>query len=419
MNLRLIRFSVAIVLAMPWQVVRADGGDSAGLEQLVQLFSFSAFGTLGAVHSSLSEADFVASVLQDNGAGYPHSWSTEVDTRLGAQLMVNVAPKLAAVLQVIAEQNYDGSFTPHVQWANIKYQFTPDLSLRVGRSVLPTFLYSDTLKVGYTYPWVRPPIEVYALLPTTVIDGLDLSYRLHMGDFDNTLELNVGQANGEQPRGVGATYGRNSVGFSDLSEYEFFSLRLSYQRTSLTVAGIDPFLDAFRQFGPQGIAIADQYESDPKQVQTELVGASYDPGHWFATGEWGHSNAHSFIGDNTAWYLSGGYHIRQFAPFVTYARSSAAGGYDTGLNLTGVPAAEAGFAAGLNAGLKAVLASQAVQKTVSLGVRWDFHKNLDLKLQADHTRLGADSSGTLVNVQPGFRPGSTVNLFSAAVDFVL
>ena len=36
----------------------------------------------------------------------------------------------------------------------------------------------------------------------------------------------------------------------------------------------------------------------------------------------------------------------------------------------------------------------------------------------DHMRLGPGSQGTLINAQPGFRPGGTVNLFSVAVDFV-
>jgi hypothetical protein len=59
------------------------------------------------------------------------------------------------------------------------------------------------------------------------------------------------------------------------------------------------------------------------------------------------------------------------------------------------------------------------QSTVSLGARWDFAKHVDLKVQFDHTRLGALSDGTLINIQPGFQLGSTVNLFSATVDFVL
>jgi hypothetical protein len=98
---------------------------------------------------------------------------------------------------------------------------------------------------------------------------------------------------------------------------------------------------------------------------------------------------------------------------------SAASNSDPGITLAGLPPALAGFASGLNAGLNALLQGIPAQRTVSLGARWDFAKNLDLKAQFDHTRISAGSNGELINIQPGFRPGGTVNLFSATVDFVL
>ena len=73
---------------------------------------------------------------------------------------------------------------------------------------------------------------------------------------------------------------------------------------------------------------------------------------------------------------------------------------------------------GLNAALNAILGSIPVQSTTSAGVRWDFMKNVDLKLQVDHTRLGEGSPGLLINLQPGFERGGTVDLFSAAIDFI-
>jgi hypothetical protein len=51
-------------------------------------------------------------------------------------------------------------------------------------------------------------------------------------------------------------------------------------------------------------------------------------------------------------------------------------------------------------------------------VRWDSIKDVDFKLQIDHSRNGAGSPGTLSDLQPGFQPGGTVNLFSGTVDFV-
>jgi len=409
------------LLAAPMRVLGADNPDpnpTPSPTPTPQVFSFSAFGTLGVVHSSESRADFASSTLVPTGAGFTDSWSAAVDSLIGAQLSANITPKLAAVVQVIVQQNYDNSYTPHVEWANIKYQFTPDVSIRIGRAVLPLFLYSDTRNVGYTYPWLRPPVEVYSLLPTTAIQGIDVNSRFHMGDVSNTIEGNFGQNNTPQPHNGGTAYARQSLGFSDTTEYKSFTLRISYQSTHLTITSLDRFLDAFRSFGPQGVAIADQYDSDNKIVATELIGASYDPGHWFLIGEWGHNNAHSFIGDYTGWYLSGGLRVRQFAPYLTYAHESAASNSDPGLPLTGLPPAAAGFAAGLNAGLNTLLESVPDQTTISVGLRWDFITNFDLKLQADHTRLGADSFGTLTNIQPGLRPGGTVNLFSASVDFV-
>lgn len=48
-----------------------------------------------------------------------------------------------------------------------------------------------------------------------------------------------------------------------------------------------------------------------------------------------------------------------------------------------------------------------------VGMRRDFVRNVDLKLQIDPTRNGAGSAGTLSDLQSSFKPGGTVNLLSA------
>jgi hypothetical protein len=156
------------------------------------LFSFSGFGTLGEVHSNDDRADFTSSLFKPTGAGYTHSWSADVDSLIAGQVTATFSPKFSAVLQVISEQSYNNTYTPQVEWANIKYQFTPDFSIRAGRTVLPCFFLSDTRNVGYTYAWVRPPVEVYHLLPVATSDGLDVSYRSHLGELADTIQLNAG-----------------------------------------------------------------------------------------------------------------------------------------------------------------------------------------------------------------------------------
>jgi predicted porin len=180
---------------------------------------------------------------------------------------------------------------------------------------------------------------------------------------------------------------------ADTVEYGALNLHIAYQQAAYSYDPLDALFDAFRQFGPQGTALADKHDLDDKRAQLITAGAVYDPCKWFATGEWGRRNLHSAAGASNAWYLSGGYRLAKLTPYLTYATAKAAA-------------------------LNALLATTGAQNTISVGSRWDVMKNVDLKLQYDHIDLGAGSAGTLINVQPGFQPGGTVNVFSITIDFV-
>jgi hypothetical protein len=385
---------------------------------ITSMFSFSGFGTLGVVHSSEDKADFISSVFQPNGAGYTHSWSPSVDSRIGAQLTAGFTSQLSALVQVVAEQRYDDTYKPSIEWANIKYQFTPDVSARIGRIVLPVYMVSDFRKVGYANPWVRPPTEVYGTNPITNINGADLSYRLHLGEMTTTLQGTYGREyTSHYPHGV-SSKARDVWGIVDTTQYAAASFYVSLLQSHISLEPAITLFDVFRQFGPEGIAIADRYELLNKSVRVMTLGTSYDPGKWFAMAEWTQAKYHSFLGESKGWYVSGGYRIGKFTPYITDAQLTNSITTDPGLNLATLPPYLAGNAAALNAGLNQVLGRNPVQRTISAGLRWDFTKNFDFKLQCDHTRLGPGSPGTLINTQPGFRPGGTLNLISVTVDFV-
>jgi hypothetical protein len=408
------QLTAVVLVAMLWHPAGASTEDPT-----TSMFSFSGFGTLGVVHSSEDDADFTSSRLKPNGAGYTRAWSPAVDSTAGAQVTANFTPQLSAVLQIIAEQNYDNTYIPHVEWANIKYQFTPEVSVRVGRIVLPVFLVSDSRMVGYANPWVRPPVEVYDFVPVSDSDGADASYRINVGDFVNTVMGTYGRNSSRAPEG-GNVIGRREWVVSDTVEYGAVTIHLAYEETHLTIDSLNALFAAFRQYGAQGNALADRYDVDDKPFRFIGLGGMYDPGAWFVTGEWGATQFHSVVGDGTAWYVSGGYRLAKFTPYLSYAQVKAdSNTFDPGLTVSALPPSLAAPAVGLNTELNSILGSIAVQKTISVGARWDFLKNVDLKLQYDRTRLGAGSPGTLINLQPDFRPGVGVNLFSIAIDFVL
>jgi hypothetical protein len=380
-------------------------------------FDFNAYGTLAAARSSEDRADFVTSLTQAEGAGFSDELTFGLDSRAALQLTATFTPKLSAVVQVVSEQQYDGSYSPIVEWANVKYDVTPDFSLRAGRIVLPIFMTSDYRKVGYANHWVRPPVEVYELIPVTNNDGFDMSYRLQFGDFTNTVLAFAGDNDADMPQGK--VLGRGGRGIVDTLEFGDVQIRLAYSHIHLTADSINGFFDLFRQFGPQGSAIADRFALDDKPIETLVVGGRYDPGNWFAMAEWIRSDSESFIGTNRAWYVSGGYRHGSLTPFATYSRRESLGNLarERGLNLTGLPPALQGFGAGINAALGSIL-QPIDSSTLAAGVRWDFAANVSFTLQLDHVRAGNGSHGILAAVQPGLPTGSSLNVVTAAFSFV-
>lgn len=385
--------------------------------------SIGGFGTAGVVHSSESRADFTSIPTKGSGAGFSHDWSADVDSVIGVQATANFTPQWSAVLQIVSEQNYDRTYRPHAEWANVKYQVNHDFSLRLGRTALPLFLAADSRKTGYVNPWVRPPPELYSLITFTSNDGLDASYRMRFGDTTQTLQVTTGRSTSRfaTPPPIAHT----SVQVTSLHtvvdtlEHGPLTLRLSYVHARLTIPELAPLFDGFEQFGPDGQVIAQKYRVQRSPLTVVGLSASYDPGDWFVMAEFARVYLPALFGTTTGEYVTAGYRIGRFTPYATAARTHAKGvTADAGLSTDGLPPFVVPAVGALNGGLNTSLARKSAQTTYTIGGRWDFAKSASLKLQFDHILLGPNSAGTLSNLQPGFVPGGRVNVFSAAVDFV-
>lgn len=366
-------------IAVAAMTLYSSGASAAETDQ--QMFHFGGFGSLGVVHSSENKADFPGTQSQPNGAGFSRNWSADVDSRIGGQVDARITGQLSAVLQVIAEQQWDNSYTPKVEWANVKYAFTPDFSVRVGRFVLPNFVFSDSRKVGYTTPWVRPPSEVYQRVPVASNDGLDATYRFRIGKVNNSVTAYVGRTQLKLPseRLPGNLIKANHLaGMVDTVKYGDLSLQAAYMRTMLEMPGLS------------AIPVPDiSGRADASLFRLKQLGAIYDPGKWFVMGERVQTSAELF-GVRNAWYVTGGWRIDKFTPYVTYAQQKQS-----------VPA---------------LVSPISSQKNASIGVRWDVKDNVDVKLQYDRIDLTAYPSDMLLP-RPGFQSGGKGGIISAVVDF--
>ncbi|MBA5689915.1 porin [Rugamonas apoptosis] len=364
----------ALLSALALQAATAGAAESAA-----PAISFSGYGTLGVVHSSEDRADVTATNFQPSGAGYTRNWSPDVDSRLGGQVTAEFNRQWSAVVQVVTEQRWDGSWHPQLEWANVKYEVSPDLSIRAGRIALPTFLASNSRKVGYTMPWVRVPNTVYGALAMTNSDGADVSYTFQAAGARDTVVVYAGRNNSTYPFGNGEGYherARRMRGVANTVTYGAATVLLSHFEARLS---------------SDELALADL----PYTVNA--VGGSYDPGAWFLMAEWARISGHG--AGVPSWYVGGGYRIGEFTPYLNYNRR----------NQMSVQIRQAD------------LAQQSVaigQRGVSAGVRWDFRPGTDLKLQYDRNQPNDGSIGTLVNPQPGLQPGHRFHVVSVAMDFV-
>jgi len=393
-------------------------GTAAANDTSTSTWKLSGFGTLDAVHASTDQADFSNSVLKASGAGASGRWSADVDSRLGVQLDVALMPQWSAVVQLVSEQRYDNSYRPQVEWANVKYQVTPDLAVRIGRVSLPVFMGAEHRKVGYIYSAVRQPAEVSGAIPITSSDGADLSWRWHTGDVRHTTRFQAGRtdlplAEGTRLRASGI------VGLTHSVDVGNFSARGTVIGGNVTVNLADPLFAALRQFGPAGAGLADRYSVDHKRFSLVALGMEYDTGDWFVNLEGGRQRSQSLLGTNVALAVGAGYRWRAFTPYVGYSAVRAQSDTATdGLPLAGLPPQLAGLGAALNAGLGQLLMTLPEQSTISIGTRWDALANIALKLQFERVTPHGNSRGTLINTQPGFVSGRPVNVTSVALDFV-
>jgi hypothetical protein len=316
-------------------------------------------------------------MIQPHGAGYSRPWAVSVDSKLGVQMDARFNDKLSAVAQAVSQYNSDGTYTPQIEWANLSYKFTPDFMVRVGRFAATTFMLSDTSLVGYTYPWIRPPQEVYGALPVTNKDGIDAIYHFPLGAAVDTVQVSYGRNVKKLSNDIEIT-ANHYLDVHNIVEYAKATVRVGYTSFDAEVAGSPSFDAEVAGPPPFDPEVTGSSISPISRYSIVTIGASYEPGDWLLMAEW--ANVTTSIVVSNLWYVTAGYRIAAFTPYLTVAQI------------------------------------KAEQDSVSAGVRWDLKKNVALKMQYDHLRIG--NTGRLINVQPGYQPGGKVNVFSLAIDFV-
>lgn len=413
---------------------------SAGAQarEFTDIFTLRGYGTAGAAYSDEDRADFVSTMyVQPEGAGYSDTVSTAVDTKNALQLDMTFTERFSGVVQIISEginnNTWDGDankrFFPSLEWANLSYRVTDDLTVRAGRIVSPFLMSAEYRKVGFASHWLRPPVEVYGAQPYTSSDGADATYRSNLGGTVNTLRAHYGK---QALRSETFKAGVEVWGVNDAVEVGALTVRAAYVDIAFrtTEDQLGPLFNMFVQ-GASAVpgAAAAVLEAQRlhsvynpylgQDLQQYTVGFSYDPGDWFVMGEIVETDSKGLVASSTSGYVSGGYRWNKLTPFATYARTKSHERSEPGIPTAGLPLQLAGLAGIIDSTLADLRNGQITsQQTISLGVRWDLASSFALKAQYDYVDLERGSLGMLVNHQPDFQRGGNLNVLSIALDFV-
>ncbi len=142
-------------------------------------FSISGFGTFGIVHNDTRQVDVIRDLSQNNGVGYTRQTDVGMDSNLGLQIDGRFSDTLDGAIQVISRRNPD-QFHPQLSWAYLRYLPNDNVIIRAGRLGFDVYMLADSKNVGYSYIWIRPPIDFLAAslcrtLTVSIQDSRDLS----------------------------------------------------------------------------------------------------------------------------------------------------------------------------------------------------------------------------------------------------
>jgi len=289
-----------------------------------------------------------------------HTEHWDFDTRnnhVGLQLYSALTDKVSVTMALTAQGGQAGyEVTP--EWAYGTYQFNPDWGLRIGRYKGPFYMVSDYRDVGYAYPWVRPPEEVYSTNPIKSIDGLDLVFQKTVNDVNYLVEIYGGSGTNETlvnanlagvlcppatcpyaPTDVPfefETY--NSLGFNASIGTDAITFRAGYYSTKVNAAPL--ISDEGGSFAGLGLIV--DWRNIVLYSEYVMRDTDNTPSMMIA------------FPDQDAWYVTLGYRFASFLPYVTVAELAEGGDVSP-------------FA------LK--------QSSTALGLRWDIDDAADIKFE--------------------------------------
>lgn len=326
--------------------------------------------------------------------GYDDSVSLDQQSLIGLQADYQILENLSVTGQFVGHSGNERK--SGVEWLYLTYEPTRSTQIRLGKQRTPFFNYSDSIDVGFAYPWITLPQQVYSSIIFSTFDGVLANYQWsgkefgfdiegYWGSFDDTI-YNAGievEANVNDLRGLIAKV-----------TYDSWTFRAAIHTTDtfIGLTELEDFGDILGQFG-----FSQSAESlDPNgRIEFYHLAASYENLDYFFRAEATKVDAESStIPDINSYFVSAGYNYYPFLSYISFAKNKST--YDNPVNEIPI-----GFDPQLDAlafGYQAVFDALPVlsSHSITLGTRWDWKANLALKAEITWIEADQDSNANFI-----------------------
>lgn len=330
-----------------------------------------------------------ATVAQEdlNAYGLDETVNTRGLSKMGVQLTYQLNDRADATIQLVARTDDTGDdvWDVDAEWAYLGYRLTDDLKVRAGRMRIPFYMYSESLDVGYSYPWVRPPLDVYRS-PITAYDGVDLNYDFKLGGISNRLQFWTGSY--DDTSGTDDLELKDSYGINMTSNMGDFTARAMFYTITIDGTTTQKVADLGAPVLPLPpgftIPVYATFEAED-DLDYASIGFQWDNGEFFVITETTDLRSQDglFFNDQKSGYISGGARIQDWTPYATY-------GWAYSYNEEDFASVGEPVCGGAPTTAQACSSSS---KSVSFGLRKELGANLAAKFQMDHYYDFDDTNG--------------------------
>ena len=253
---------------------------------------------------------------------YTDSFSIRNHSLLGLRADVEISSSVSLVAQAILRPS--AARDSEVQWLYLDYRPTNDLSFKVGRQRIPFYQYSEIIDVGFAYPWISLPQEVYMPYLFNDYDGLLGSYEFSTSKIFGSIDAYYGIYNDEVIIGTDSFEAdvTNLTGLVANVQLGEFNFRASFHSANLEVIfeSVAELQNSLSQLGFTDSAQAFTVDNAASFYQ---VSAGWENIDYFAKLEMTGFNSNAYlIPKSDSFYLSLGYNFYPYTVHLTFGKSN-------------------------------------------------------------------------------------------------